>query len=82
MSIIAHVQRDETLVEKVLHPLTGIDHALAIAFVGLSIALFVMALRGFKAAMTTGAVTRVRSRMFVTASTILLGASILVLVAL
>lgn len=83
MSILAHVvQNEETVVDKLIHPFTGLDHIATMLFVAASIALFVLALRGNKAATTTGAVTRVRSRLFIAASAVLLAVSIGVLVAI
>lgn len=82
MSVIAHAQHDETIIEKVLHPLTGFDHLLAIAFVAVSLSLLVLAVRGQKAATTAGTVARVRSRTQVVASAILLGASLLTMLLL
>jgi hydrogenase/urease accessory protein HupE len=82
MSVIAHAQHDETTFEMVLHPLTGIDHLLAIALVAVSLFLLVLALRGHKAATTAGTVTRVRSRTFVTLSGVLLATSSVMLVLL
>lgn len=81
MSILAHAQHDETLIQKVLHPLTGLDHIAAIAFVALSILLVVVSLRGKKAATTAGTVTRVRSKLLLATSYALLATSIVALVA-
>jgi len=81
MSILAHAQHDETLIQKVLHPLTGLDHIAAIAFVALSILLVVVSLRGKKAATTAGTVTRVQSKLLLATSYALLATSIVALVA-
>jgi len=83
MSILAHVvQHEESITDKLFHPFTGLDHLLSMAFVAASIALVCLALRGQRAATTTGSITRVRSRFFVGASAVLLGASLLTLVLL
>lgn len=81
MSILAHVvHNEETLADKLLHPVTGLDHIAAMIFVAASIALVFAALRGRKAATTSGTVTRVRSRALVSASVALLAASIVTIV--
>ena len=83
MSILAHVvQHEESITDRLFHPLTGLDHLLAMAFVAASIVLLCLALRGQRAATTSGTVTRVRSRFFVATSAVLLGTSILTLVLL
>lgn len=81
MSLLAHVvDHDETLIEKVLHPLTGLDHIIAIALVSISLALVLVAMRGRRAATTSGAVTRVRSIAFIAVSSVLLAASSVLLI--
>lgn len=83
MSILAHVvQHEESITDKLFHPFTGLDHLLSIAFVAVSIALLCLALRGLRAATTSGTVTRVRSRFFVASSSVLLGVSLVVMVLL
>lgn len=78
MSILAHaVRHEESVADKLLHPFTGLDHVLSIVFVAASIALLCLALRGHRAATTSGTVTRIRSRSFVVTSAVLLGVSIL-----
>jgi len=81
MSLIAHAAHsEESLLEKVIHPLTGLDHLLAIAAVACSIALLFVALRGRRAATTSGTVTRIRSTLLVSTSVALLAASVVFLV--
>lgn len=81
MSVLAHiVHNEETVIDKLIHPFTGLDHIASMAFVAAAIALFFVAMRGRSAATTTGTTSRVRSRLFVGLASVLLLASVLVLV--
>ena len=83
MNILAHVvHNEETIADKLLHPLTGLDHIASMVFVAASIVPLFVALRGRRAATTAGTVTRVRSTTFVAGSAALLVASIIALVAI
>lgn len=81
MNLFAHtVDGEETILDRIIHPLTGIDHLLAIALVAIAGAMLMIARRGRTAVDTEGGTTRVRSRMLMTGSAIaLVGAVALLL---
>lgn len=69
MALLAHAVPDEqTLVDRLVHPLTGIDHLVAIALVAVTGVALLLAARGHLAATTARTTTRVRSRVLVIGS--------------
>lgn len=81
MTVLAHVVPEETsLVDRLVHPFTGLDHVVAIVLVALALLLTAIAWRGRAAATTAGTTTRVRTVGSMVLATVLLVASILVLV--
>lgn len=81
MSVLAHiVHNEEAVIDKLLHPFSGLDHIASMFFATAAITLFFIAMRGRAAATTAGTTTRLRSRLFVGLSSVLLLASVLVLV--
>lgn len=80
MSVLAHVTHDETIVDRIVHPFTGIDHLVAIVLVAVSGLLLLAALRGRDAATTAGTTERVRMVGLIAGSAISLAASIAMLV--
>ena len=66
MSVLAHaVPGEETFVDHLLHPFTGLDHLAAMALVAIAGVLVLLALRGHLAATTARTTTRVRSTSLV-----------------
>ena len=81
MSLLAHTGHDDgTILSRLLHPFTGIDHLAAIALVALSGVLLMAALRGRHAAATDGHTTRVRSIALLGCAAVAFVASVALLV--
>ena len=81
MSVLAHaVPGEETFVDHLLHPFTGLDHLAAMALVAIAGVLLLLALRGHLAATTARTTTRVRSTSLVIGAATALIAALVVLV--
>lgn len=71
MNLFAHtVHGEESVLDRIIHPLTGIDHLIAIALVAIAGAMLMFAWRGRTAVDTEGGTTRVRSRLLMAGSAI------------
>lgn len=81
MSILAHVAHDEsTVLDRLVHPFTGLDHLAVMALVALSGVLLLVAFRGRDAATTAGTTTRVRTIGLTVAAAVAFAVSIVLLV--
>lgn len=80
MRILAHVVENESsFTDRLLHPLTGFDHLVALALAAVSIVLLTLAIRGRHAATTAGTTVRVRTVGLITAAAVLLASSVALL---